>query len=33
MNAVDWVLESLIVDFTEWLRSRQRTYDEVIEAW
>ena len=33
MDAVDWVLESLIVDFTERLRSRQRTYDEVIEAW
>ena len=32
MNAVDWVLESVILDFTEWL-SRQRTYDEVIETW
>lgn len=33
MNAVDWVLQSLIVNFIEWLSSRQRTYDDVIDAW
>ena len=30
---VDVVVESLILDFLEWLASANRTYEEVMDAW
>ena len=30
---VDSVVESLIHDLLEWLSTRERTYDEVMDAW
>jgi hypothetical protein len=29
----DTVVESLIADLLEWLAARDRTYDEVMNAW
>lgn len=29
----DFVVESLILDLLEWLAKRDRTYDEVMDAW
>ena len=29
----DAVVESLILDLLEWLRARDRTYEEVMSAW
>jgi hypothetical protein len=29
----DFVVESLILDLLEWLAKRERTYDEVMDAW
>ena len=29
----DFVVESLIRDLLEWLAKRDRTYDEVMDAW
>ena len=29
----DEVVESLILDFLEWLSERDRSYEEVMEAW
>lgn len=33
MNKVDAVVETLILDLIEWLATRQRTYQEAMEAW
>jgi D-3-phosphoglycerate dehydrogenase len=30
---VDTVVESLIFDLLAWLTARERTYEEVMEAW
>lgn len=30
---VDTVVESLILDLLDWLAKRDRTYDEVMDAW
>lgn len=30
---IDPVIEPLILDLLEWLESRERTYDEVMDAW
>jgi hypothetical protein len=30
---VDTVVEALILDLLEWLAQRDRTYEEVMEAW
>jgi hypothetical protein len=30
---VDTVLETLILDFLEWVGKPDRTYEEVMEAW
>ena len=30
---VDSVVENLIHDLLEWLSARERTYDEVMDAW
>jgi D-3-phosphoglycerate dehydrogenase len=30
---MDTVVEALILDLLEWLSTRDRTYDEVMEAW
>jgi hypothetical protein len=30
---MDTVTESLILDPLEWLQERERTYEEVLEAW
>jgi hypothetical protein len=30
---VDAVVESLILDLLDWLAARQRTYEEVMDAW
>jgi hypothetical protein len=30
---VDTVVESLILDLLDWLAARDRTYEEVMEAW
>jgi hypothetical protein len=30
---VDDVLEALILDLLDWLSRRERTYEEVMEAW
>jgi D-3-phosphoglycerate dehydrogenase len=29
----DFVLESLILDLLEWLAKRDRSYEEVMDAW
>lgn len=29
----DFVVESLILDLLEWLAKRDRSYDEVMDAW
>jgi D-3-phosphoglycerate dehydrogenase len=29
----DFVVESLVLDLLEWLAKRDRTYDEVMDAW
>jgi D-3-phosphoglycerate dehydrogenase len=29
----DTVVEALIIDLLEWLTKRERTYEEVMEAW
>ena len=29
----DTVVEALIIDLLEWLAKRERSYDEVMEAW
>jgi hypothetical protein len=29
----DFVVESLILDLLEWIAKRDRTYDEVMDAW
>jgi hypothetical protein len=29
----DAVVEALIVDLLEWVANRERSYDEVMEAW
>jgi hypothetical protein len=29
----DTVVESLILDLLDWLSKRERTYDEVMDAW
>ncbi len=29
----DTVVEALILDLLEWLAARERTYEEVLEAW
>ena len=29
----DEVVEALIVDLLEWVANRERSYDEVMEAW
>jgi hypothetical protein len=29
----DFVVESLILDLLEWVAKRDRTYDEVMDAW
>ena len=29
----DTVVEALILDLLEWLAARERTYDEVMDAW
>jgi D-3-phosphoglycerate dehydrogenase len=29
----DAVVESLILELLRWLRSRERSYDEVMDAW
>lgn len=29
----DAVVEALIVDLLDWVANRERTYDEVMEAW
>jgi hypothetical protein len=30
---VDTVVEALILDLLEWVAKRERTYEEVMEAW
>jgi hypothetical protein len=30
---VDTVVEALILDLLDWLSQRERTYEEVMEAW
>ena len=30
---VDAVLEDLVLDFLEWLTTRARTYEDVMDAW
>jgi hypothetical protein len=30
---VDTVVESLILDLLDWLSARDRTYEEVMDAW
>jgi hypothetical protein len=30
---VDTVVESLILDLLDWLAARDRTYEEVMDAW
>jgi D-3-phosphoglycerate dehydrogenase / 2-oxoglutarate reductase len=30
---MDTVVEALIIDLLEWVTKRDRTYEEVIEAW
>ena len=30
---MDTTVDALIIDLLEWLTSRERTYQEVIEAW
>jgi hypothetical protein len=30
---MDDTVEALIVDLLEWVASRERTYDEVMDAW
>jgi D-3-phosphoglycerate dehydrogenase len=30
---VDTVVEALILDLLEWVTKRERTYEEVMEAW
>jgi len=30
---MDTVVETLIVDLVEWLAGRERTYEEVMDAW
>jgi hypothetical protein len=30
---VDTILEALILDLLEWVNRRDRTYEEVMEAW
>jgi len=32
-NSADAVVEPLILDLLQWLAKRQRSYEEVIEAW
>jgi D-3-phosphoglycerate dehydrogenase len=32
-EAVDGTVEALIADLLEWVASRERTYEEVMEAW
>ena len=32
-SMVDNVVESLILDLLEWVAARDRTYEEVMEAW
>jgi hypothetical protein len=29
----DFVLDALILDLLEWLAGRERSYEEVMEAW
>ena len=29
----DTVVEALVIDLLEWLAARERTYEEVLEAW
>ena len=33
MEEMDRVVESLILDLIEWLADRDRTYEEVMDAW
>jgi len=30
---VDTVVEALIIDLLEWVSKRERSYDEVMDAW
>ena len=32
-HVVDTVVEALIIDLLEWVSKRQRSYDEVMDAW
>jgi hypothetical protein len=33
VDLIDPVVEALIVDLLEWLSTRERSYDEVMDAW